>query len=142
VPEIVTKVPTWPDEGLREAMFGVGATTVKGSALLAVPPTVTTTLPVVAPDGTAAMIVVLLQLVTVVAPNPLKVTVLSPCEDPKLAPEIVTSVLKVPLVGLIEVMLGAAGASVIVQVADFVGSTIDVAVTVTVGGLGTEEGAI
>lgn len=142
VPEIVTEVPTWPDAGVSEVMLGEDGSTVNGSGLLAAPPTVTTTLPVVPPGGTAATIVVLLQLVTVNAPTPLNVTVLKPCEEPRFAPEIVTSVLIGPLVGLSEEMLGLAGAIVIVQVADFVGSTIDVAVTVTVGGLGTEEGAI
>jgi ABC-type Fe3+ transport system permease subunit len=142
VPAIVTTVPTWPDAGVREVMFGEDGITVNGSGLLAAPPTVTTMLPVVAPGGTAATIVVLLQLETVNAPTPLNVTALNPCEDPRFVPEIVTSVLMGPLAGLIEVMLGAAGATVIVQVADFVGSTTDVAVTVTVGGLGTEEGAI
>ena len=142
VPAIVTTVPTWPETGVREVMFGEDGIIVNGSGLLAVPPTVTTTLPVVAPGGTAATIVVLLQLVTVNAPTPLNVTVLSPCEEPRFAPEIVTSVLMGLLVGLIEVMLGLAGTTVTVQVADFVGSTTDVAVTVTVGGLGTTLGAM
>jgi hypothetical protein len=142
VPAIVTTVPTWPDTGVREVMFGEDGIIVNGSGLLAAPPTVTTTLPVVAPGGTAATIVVLLQLVTVNAPPPLNVTVLNPCEEPRFVPEIVTSVLMGPLLGLIEEMFGFAGAIVIVQVADFVGSTIEVAVTVTVGGPGTEEGAI
>jgi hypothetical protein len=47
-----------------------------------------------------------------------------------------------PTAGLTEEMFGAAGAIVMVVVADFVGSTIDVAVTVTVGGLGTTFGAM
>jgi hypothetical protein len=58
--------------------------------LLATPPTVTTTLPVVAPDGTAATIDVALQLVIVVAAVPLNVTTLVPCVEPKLVPVIVT----------------------------------------------------
>ena len=50
---------------------------VKFTALLAIAPTVTSTLPVVAPTGTMAVILVALQLVTV-ALTPLKVTVLVP----------------------------------------------------------------
>src|SRR5947207_11607388 len=48
--------------------------TVKFTPLLATPPTVTTTLPVVAPPGTDATMLVALQLV-VLAVVPLKVTV-------------------------------------------------------------------
>jgi hypothetical protein len=51
--------------------------TLKVTPLLATPPTVTTTGPVVAPDGTGATMLVLLQLVGVAA-VPLKVTVLAP----------------------------------------------------------------
>ena len=63
--------------------------TVKFKPLLAAPPTVTTTLPVVAPVGTRPTIRVTLQLagVTVV---PLKLTVLDPWVEPKLEPAIVT----------------------------------------------------
>ena len=50
---------------------------VKLTALLATPPAVTTTLPVVAPVGTAVMMLVALQLVTV-AGFQLNVTVLVP----------------------------------------------------------------
>ena len=122
-------------------MFGLGGVTVKVIPLLAEPPTVTTMFPVVAPAGTAATIMMSPQFETVVAATPLNVTVLSPWEEPKFVPEIVTSVLMGPAIGLIVVMLGAAGATVMVEVANFVGSTTDVAVTVTVGGLGTDEGA-
>ena len=51
--------------------------TVKLTALLATPPTVTTTFPVVAPVGTVVVMLVALQLVTV-ASVPLNVTVLVP----------------------------------------------------------------
>jgi len=64
---------------------------VKPTPLLATPPTVTTTLPVVAPAGTGATILVALQLVGVAA-LPLNVTVLVLCELPKFAPVIVTDV--------------------------------------------------
>jgi hypothetical protein len=48
-PVTVTELPTGPEEALRPVMDGV---TVKSEALLATPPTVTTTLPVAAPLGT------------------------------------------------------------------------------------------
>jgi hypothetical protein len=54
-----------------------GGVTVKGRPLLATPPTVTTTLPVVAPAGTGALMLVSLQLAGL-ARVPLKVTVLVP----------------------------------------------------------------
>ena len=41
-----------PDVGLRLVMLGAGTVTVKLTPLLATPPTVTTTFPVVAPLGT------------------------------------------------------------------------------------------
>jgi hypothetical protein len=64
---------------------------VKLTPLLAEPPTVTTTLPLVAPAGTGTVMLVALQLVGV-AEAPLKVTVLVPCDDPKFDPEMVTAV--------------------------------------------------
>ena len=54
-----------------------GVVTVKVTPLLADPPTVTTTNPVVAPEGTGAAMLVALQLVGVAA-VPLKVTELDP----------------------------------------------------------------
>ncbi len=74
VPVIVTDVPTAPDVGDRVVMFG---TTVKFTPLLATPPTVTTTLPVAAVDGTGTVIEPAPQLVGV-ATVPLNVTVLVP----------------------------------------------------------------
>ena len=76
--------------------------TVKFTPLLATPPTVTITFPVVAPDGTEVTIVVEFQLL-VVAVVPLNVTV---PEDPKLFPVIVTCAPTVPEVGLKLVMEG------------------------------------
>lgn len=76
VPVIVTDAPTWAPPGLMFVMLGVGRT-VKATPLLACPPTVTTTLPVVAPLGTKTKMLVLLQLVGLAA-VPLKVTVLAP----------------------------------------------------------------
>src|SRR6266436_3220149 len=65
-PEIVIDVPTGPDMGLRPVMLG-GILTVKFTPLLATPPTVTTTLPVVAPVVTGTAMLVALQLVGVAA---------------------------------------------------------------------------
>ena len=76
VPEIVTKLPIGPEEGLMFVMLGIGRT-VKMTLLLAAPPTVTTTQPVAAPAGTGTVILVGLQVVGV-AIVPLKVIVLLP----------------------------------------------------------------
>ena len=107
VPVIVTDVPTAPDVGLRLVIVGV-ASTVKLDPLLATPPTVTTTFPVVAPAGTGTTMLVALQLVIVVAVVPLNVTVLVPCVEPKFVPVIVTDVPTAPDVGLRLVIVGVA----------------------------------
>ena len=91
--------------------MGVEAVTVKLTPLLALPPTVTTTLPVVAPAGTVTAMLVLLQVVGVAA-VPLKVTVLLPCVAPKLVPVIVTGVPTVPEVGLRVLIVGAEAVTV------------------------------
>jgi hypothetical protein len=83
------------------------ATTVKLLPLLAEPDTVTTTFPVVAPVGTVATMLVILQLVTV-ADVPLNLTVLLPCVEPKPDPEIVTEAPTAPEVGVRLVIAGAA----------------------------------
>jgi hypothetical protein len=106
IPVIVTEVPAVPDVGDTLVMLGAGTVTVKLTPLLAWPPTVTITLPVVAPIGTGATMLVALQLVGVAA-VPLNFTVLVPCEAPKFAPVIVTGVPAVPDVGDTLVMLGA-----------------------------------
>ena len=68
---------------------------VNSTPLLACPPTVTTTLPVAAPGGTATRISSSLQL-RAEAHTPLKLTPLVPCtapiDGPKLEPRIVTTV--------------------------------------------------
>jgi hypothetical protein len=74
-------------------------------ALLDAPFTVTTTLPVVAPVGTGAAILVLLQL-DGEAGVPLNRTELVPADAPKLLPLTVTIVPVVPVDGLSEVMAG------------------------------------
>jgi hypothetical protein len=63
--------------------------TVNATPALATPLTVTTTFPVAAPVGTVTTIEEASQLMTV-ADLPLKVTVLLPCNEPKLVPLIVT----------------------------------------------------
>src|SRR5713101_908279 len=105
-PVVVTDAPTIPVVGFRLVMLGPGTVTLKLTPLLATPPTVTTTFPVVAPAGTGAVILVALQLVGVAA-IPLNVTVLVPCVVPKFAPLIVTELPTNPEVGFRLVMLGA-----------------------------------
>lgn len=73
---IVTKTPAEPDMGDALVIEGVGLT-VKLTPLLSSPSTVSTTLPVVAPVGTRALIWVLFQFVGV-AVTPLNVSVLLP----------------------------------------------------------------
>jgi hypothetical protein len=75
-PAIVTDAPIGAADGVMLVMVGP-VTIVKTTPLLGVPPTVTTTLPVVVPAGTATAMLVALQLVGV-AVVPLKVTVLVP----------------------------------------------------------------
>jgi hypothetical protein len=75
-----------------------GGGTVNAIPLLDCPPTVTTTAPVVAANGTVAVMVVSLQLVTA-AKTPLNVTVLLPCVAPKLLPKKVTDVPMIPEAG-------------------------------------------
>ena len=62
---------------------------MKGEPLLTCAPTVTTTLPVVAPAGTVTVMLVMLQALAAAAAVPLKVTVLDPCGVPKLVPVMV-----------------------------------------------------
>jgi len=69
-PLTATDWPACPEVGLKLVMLGG---TAKGTPLLLMPPTMTTTLPVVAPEGTGATTVVAVQLVGV-ATTPLNVT--------------------------------------------------------------------
>src|SRR5262245_44293138 len=92
VPDVYVACPAsaWlPTSCESHGAGNVDEVTVKVTPLLATPPTVTTALPVVAPLGTGATIVPVLQLVGV-AVVPLNRTVLEPCVAPKLAPVIVT----------------------------------------------------
>jgi len=78
VPVIVTEAPTGPDVGFKLVMLGPGLVTVNSMPFDgATVPTVTTTLPVVAPFGTGTRMLLSLQLVGVPT-IPLKVTVLTP----------------------------------------------------------------
>jgi hypothetical protein len=97
LPAIVTGIPIGPEIGERLVIAGVGIT-VKLTPLLATPPAVTTTFPVVAGPGTVTRMLLMLQLVAV-ACVPLKVTVLAHWLFPKLLPEIVTAVPAAPVVG-------------------------------------------
>jgi hypothetical protein len=104
-PEIMTTVPTAPKFGDKLVMLGVELTT-KVTPLLATPPTVTTTGPVVVPDGTVTVIEAEAQLAAV-ALFPLKVTVLVPWLKPKFPPATVTMVPTGPTFGDRVVMTGA-----------------------------------
>src|SRR5262245_22371898 len=104
LPVIVTEVATGPLVGERLVSVGVGMT-VNVSALLARPPTVTTTLPLVAPAGTGTTMLEADHDVGV-AVVPLNVTVLVPLVAPKLVPLIVTDVATGPLDGAKLVSVG------------------------------------
>ena len=75
---IVSEAPTGPEVGFKLVMVGPGFVTVNRMPFVGknAVPTVTVTLPVVAPFGTETTTLVLLQLVGVPT-IPLKVTVLT-----------------------------------------------------------------
>src|SRR5215472_9301730 len=102
---MVTAAPTGAGLGEMPVMFGVGCT-VKLKPVLAAPPTVTTTLPLVAPAGTLMVMLVALQEVAVPAAVPLKVTVLLPWVAPKLVPVMVTAAPTGAGLGEMPVMFG------------------------------------
>src|SRR5579864_1127062 len=108
LPLIVMAAPGSPLEGVRLLMTG-GMATVKLTPLLDTPPAaVTKTLPVLAPVGTTAVILVALQFMMVVAwvlPN---VTNPLPCDGPKLEPAMTTDDPTAPAFGVRLLMLGAA----------------------------------
>ena len=76
LPLTVTDAPTGAETGERFVIIG-GIVTAKGAPLLDKFPTVITTLPVVAPDGTVATMLVSVQLLAV-ATTPLNVRRLDP----------------------------------------------------------------
>src|ERR1700730_3967054 len=104
---MVTDVPTAPELGEMLVRDGrTDSVSLNGTPLLARPPTVTNTLPLIAPLGTGTTMEFELQLVGV-ATTPLNVTVLVPCVVPKLLPEIVTRVPAGPAPGDMVPMSGA-----------------------------------
>jgi len=107
-PAIVTELPTGPELGDTLVMLG-GGVTVNATPLLAMPPTVTTTFPGVAPGGIIAPMPVGPQLVNSVASVPLNVTVLVPCARPKFVPVIVTDDPGGPAVGFKLLIEGGVG---------------------------------
>jgi hypothetical protein len=108
-------------------MLGVGSR-VKLTPLLATPPTVTTTFPFVAPAGTGATILVVLQLIGVAA-VPLKLTVLLPWLDPKLLPATVTAAPTGAELGVRLLMLGG---GVTVKFTPLLGTPLTVTTTLPV----------
>src|SRR5207245_1541944 len=100
----VIGVPAGPEVGFKVVMFGVG-NTVKSAPLLATPPTVTITSPVVAFAGIVAKMLLTLQVIGV-AGVPLSVTVLVPCDAPKFVPMIVIDVPTAPEAGTSPVIVG------------------------------------
>jgi hypothetical protein len=108
---MVTGVPGGPHDGVRPVKTSADAVTAKLTPLLAAPPTVTMTGPVVAVLGTGTTMLVSLQLLGV-AGVPLNVTVLVSCVAPKFAPATATSVPAGPTCGVRPVRLGAGGVTV------------------------------
>jgi hypothetical protein len=104
LPAIVVVDPTIPALGDRLLTIGRNRT-VKLTPELAWADTVTTTLPVVAPVGTAQCRSVLVQEEQE-AVVPLNVTVLEPWLEPKVVPAIATEVPTTPLVGDKDVIAG------------------------------------
>jgi hypothetical protein len=92
----------------------VGESTVNGGPSKIWELIVRTTLPVVAPAGTATTIVVSLQLIGVAA-VPLKATVLVPCTSPKLTPVMVTVVPGRPETGEMPLNVGGPGVTINVR---------------------------
>ena len=109
VPVIVTLVPTGPLVGVKLAIVGALAVTVKLLELVAVPPgVVTLSGPLVAPLGTVAAIVVA-ELAVKLALVPLNVTAVAPV---KAVPLIVTLLPTGPLAGVKLVIVGALAVTV------------------------------
>ena len=105
-PAMMMDDPTAPVLGVRVLMLGAGDT-VKLTPVLATPPAaVTTTLPVVAPLGTVAVMLLVVQLV-MVAVVPLNVTALPAPWVLKFVPAMTMAVPTAPVLGVNEVMLGA-----------------------------------
>src|SRR5438270_4955132 len=107
VPAIVNDDPNPPPAAGVTLVIAGADVTVNVTPLLATPPAaVTTTLPVTAPEGTVATMLVELQLETVAASVP-NLTPPLPCVEPKFDPLIVTTEPTAPVFGARLVMLGA-----------------------------------
>src|SRR4029077_10491812 len=107
VPVIVNDDPKPPPAAGVTLVIAGAEVTVNVVPLLATPPAaVTTTLPVTAPVGTDATMLVELQLLTVATSVP-NFTLPLPCVGPKLLPVIVTTEPIAPVLGARLVMLGA-----------------------------------
>jgi hypothetical protein len=104
VPVTVTEVPTAPEVGARFVMLGA-ATTVNAMPALVTPPTVTVTLPVVAPVGTVVVSVVEVAAVTV-AVVVLNLTVFAEGVVEKFVPVMVTEAPIAPVFGDNELIAG------------------------------------
>ena len=107
-PLMVTVAPTGAADGEIPVMV---TPVVNTTPLLACPPTVTTTGPVVAPVGTGTTMLEPLQDVGVDG-TPLNVTVLVPWVAPKFAPVIVTDVPTGPEVGVRVLIVGVGNTTV------------------------------
>src|SRR5215472_9061388 len=104
-PVIVSAEPATPEFALRLVITGA---TVNDSPLLACPPTLTMTIPVVAPLGTWIVMLVALQALAAPAEIPLNVTLLLPWLAPKFNPVIVSVAPAAPEFGPRVVIIGAA----------------------------------
>ena len=94
-PAMVTGLPIGPVVGERLEMVGAGVGTVKFTALVAKPLTVTTKDPLLAPAGTDVTMLELLHD-DAVAEKPFSVMALPPCVGPKAPPLMVMAVLGAP----------------------------------------------
>src|SRR5216684_4330169 len=107
VPVMVNDEPNAPPAvGATEVMAGAAVTVNVTPALATPPAAVTTTLPVTAPVGTVATMLVGLHDDTVATTVP-NLTLPLPCDGPKFAPVITTEVFTAPVTGVRLVMEGA-----------------------------------
>src|SRR5439155_869664 len=106
-PAITIDDPTAPVFGVNDVMLRAPVTVNVTPALPTPPAAVTTTLPVVAPLGTVAVMLLAPQLVIVVALVPLNFTLPFPTLGPKLDPAITIDDPTAPVFGVNDVMLGA-----------------------------------
>src|SRR3954453_7404626 len=113
---------------------GEKAVTVNGITLVAVPPPVTTILPVVAASGTRTVMLVADQLVGVPG-VPLNLIVLVPCVVPKPSPPMTTTVPGCPTCGPTLMMVGAVGVTGAKAALGTLVPALLVAVTVNVYGI-------